>query len=229
MSALTEVGTATVNPLAHIWNNIVSYLPGFIEAIIVILVGYLISLIIGNLIKHILVKLKLDLWVKNKNLSKALLNIKLSNLTGQLVKWGIFISFLVPAANLIRLPELSNLINSFAMWIPNLILAVIILCIGVILATLVSRTIYNKYHKGSQLISDIIRVLIIIVFLDIALNQIGVQLGFVESVFLIIIGAILLVAAIVIGIAFGKALKKPAEELVSKYFEDKNKKKKSKK
>jgi hypothetical protein len=95
VNALVEMSTATINPLVHIWNNIIAYLPGLMGAIIVSIVGYFIGLIVGNLVKHALVKARLDKWISEKGYSHSLLNIKLSKLIGQLIKWGIFISFLV--------------------------------------------------------------------------------------------------------------------------------------
>jgi hypothetical protein len=220
-NALVEMGNATINPFVHIWNNLIQYLPGLIGAIIVSLIGYLIAYIIGNIVKHALDKAKLDSWVCKRGYSRSLLNIKLSVLIGQLVKWGVFIAFLAPAANLIKLTILSNLITTFALWIPNLILAIIVVVIGIILGRTVSKSIHSKDHKGSKLVADILEIVIVIAFLDIALNQIGIAIVFVEQVILVIIGAILITCAIVVGIGFGNSIRKHADSIVTKYIDKK--------
>jgi hypothetical protein len=221
-NVLGEIGTATINPFIYIWNSIVKYFPGLIGAIVVSLIGYLIGYIIGNIIKHALNKAKLDHWI-HKGYSKSLLNIQLSVLIGQLVKWGIFIAFLAPAASLIKLELLSNLIVSFALWIPNLIFAIIIVIIGIILARTVCDSINNNQHKGSKFVADTLKIIIIIVFIDIALNQIGVAVIFVEQVLLVIIGAVLITCAIIVGIGFGNSIRKHTDQIIEKYIANKKK------
>jgi len=226
VNTLVEVGNATINPLAHIWHNLVIYLPGLIGAIIVVIIGYLIGLLFGHIIKNLLIKWKVDNWVKKNDFSHVLLNIKLSNLIGQLVKWGIFIAFLAPAAALIRLPDLSSLITKFALWVPSLIFAIIITVFGLILAKIVARNIHvSKDHKISKVVSDIIQATIIILIFDVALRQIGVQIGFVETIILIIIGGIVLALAIAIGIGFSGSVKEYSKQILELVTPKKEKKK----
>lgn len=225
-NTLVEVGNATINPLTHIWHNLVIYLPGLIGAIIVVVIGFLISLLFGHIIKNLLVRWKLDNWVKKNDFSHILLNIKLSNLIGQLIKWGIFIAFLAPAAALIRLPELSSLITKFALWVPSVIFAIIITVFGLILAKMVSRNIHvSKDHKVSKVVSDIIQVTIIVLILDVALKQIGVQIGFIETIILIIVGGIVLALAIAIGIGFSGSVREYSKQILELVAPKKVKKK----
>ncbi|MCK9292630.1 MAG: hypothetical protein WCY27_00410 [archaeon] len=225
-NTLVEVGNATINPLTHIWHNLVIYLPGLIGAIIVVVIGFLIGLLFGHIIKNLLVRWKLDNWVKKNDFSHILLNIKLSNLIGQLIKWGIFIAFLAPAAALIRLPELSSLITKFALWVPSVIFAIIITVFGLILAKMVSRNIHvSKDHKVSKVVSDIIQVTIIVLILDVALKQIGVQIGFIETIILIIVGGIVLALAIAIGIGFSGSVREYSKQILELVAPKKVKKK----
>jgi hypothetical protein len=223
---LTELGSATVNPFVNIWNSILNHLPGIIGAIFVACLGYIIAYFIGSLIKHSLQKAGLDKWILKKNLSKTVLNIKLSVLVGQLIKWGVFISFLVPAAELIRLSTFAFLLSSFALWIPKLILAIVIVTFGLIISKLVAVEIHNKGNKTSQIVSKIIHIVLIILFLNIALTQINVSTVLIEKIILLVIGSILLFSAIVIGISFGVAGKKYADRIIDDYLLKKKKTKK---
>jgi len=223
-NTLVEVGNATINPLTQIWHNLVVYLPGIIGAIIVALIGYLIGLLFGHLVEQLLKKWKLDAWVKNNDFSKILLNIKLSNLIGHLIKWGIFIAFLAPAAGLIKLSSLSSLISQFALWIPNLIFAIIITVVGLIFAKVIARQIdTSKNYKISKVVSEIVQVIIIVLVLDVALRQIGVQIGFIETIILIIIGGIILALAIAIGIGFSSSVKEYSSKILNLVVKKKEK------
>jgi hypothetical protein len=214
-NALVEVGNAIINPINHIWNNLVAYLPGLIGAIIVALIGYLLGILFGRILEKLLIKWKLDEWVKKNDFSHILLDIKLSQISGQLLKWGIFVAFLAPAASLLRLNSLETIITQFALWIPGLIFAIIITIVGLILAKSVAKNIHiSKNHKFAKSVADIIQTIIIILVLDIALKQIGVQLQFIETIILIIIGAVVLALALAFGISLAGSLRKYSDQLV---------------
>lgn len=224
VNELVEMGSATINPIAHIWQNLVYYLPGLIGALIVGIIGYLIGLLFGNITEKLLIKWGLDKWVDKNDYSHVLLNIKLSKLSGQLVKWGIFIAFLAPAANLIKLTTLATILTQFALWLPGLIFAIILTAIGLILSKLVAKNIHvSKNNKISKVVAEIIQTIIIILILDVALRQIGVQIQFVETIILIIIGAVLLAIAIAIGIGLSGSIKQYSNKLMDLAVEYKNK------
>ncbi len=218
---LTEVGSATINPFVNLWHTFLNHIPGFIGAIVVVIIGYIVAYFIGHLIKHALQKARLDKWILKNNLSKTVLNIKLSVLAGQLIKWGIFISFLVPAAELIKIAGFTTLIHAFAMWVPKLILAVIVLTFGVILAKIVAREIHNKGNRTSQIISKVVQISLIVIFFQVAFSQIGVSTDLIERIILLVIGTVLLISAIVFGISFGSAGKKYAEKIVDHHMKKK--------
>lgn len=219
VNTLVEVGNATLTPLQHIWHNIVYYLPGFIGAVIVAVIGFLIGLLVGHLVEKLLARWKLDSWVKKNDFSHVLLHIKLSKLTGNLVKWGIFIAFLAPAASLIRLDMLATIITKFALWIPSLIFAIILVIIGLIASKVVAKNLHvSKDHKFSKIIADVIQAIIIILVLDVALKQIGVKIVFIETIILVIIGGLVLAIAIALGIGMSAAIKDHSSELFTKLF-----------
>jgi hypothetical protein len=223
---ITEVGTATINPFVKFFEALLEIIPGLIGALIVVAIGYLFAYFVGCLVKHALQKAGLEKWIVKKELTKTILNIKLSVLVGQLVKWGIFIWFLVPATELINLAGFALIIRSLALWIPKLILAIVVLIFGVILAKIVSVEIHNKGNKMSQVISKIVQITLIVVFFNISLNQIGIATSLIENIILLILGTILLVIAIVIGISFGIAGKKYADHIIEEYLIKKKIKKK---
>ncbi len=229
-STLVEVGNAIISPLSHIWNNLVIYLPGLIGAVVVGIIGYLIGLLFGNIVERALIRWKLDIWVRKNDFSHVLLSVKLSKIIGQLVKWGIFIAFLAPAASLLRLDALSTLLTQFALWIPSLIFAIIITIVGLIISKLVAKHIHvSKDHRVSKIVAEVVQTIIIILVLDVALRQIGVQIQFIETIIIIIIAAILLAIAIAIGIGFGGAVKSYSSQIMETVLHHKTKVVKKKK
>jgi hypothetical protein len=219
VSTLVEVGQATLNPLEAIWQSIVQNIPGIIGALVVIIIGYLIGLLVAHIVYKVITKWKIDNWVKKNDFSNVLLHIKLSKIIKQLILWGIFIVFLAPAASLIKINVLTDLLTKFAMWIPHLIFAIILTIVGLVLSEIVARNInVSKDHKFSKIVSEVVQAIIIILILNIALRQIGVQIQFIEAILLIILGGVVLAFAIAIGIGLSGSVKNYSSKLMETYI-----------
>lgn len=225
-STLFEVGQATLNPLESIWETIVNVFPGIIGAIVVIIIGYLIGLLIGHIVYKLLLRWKVDNWITKNDFSNILLHIKLSKLTRQLVIWGVFIVFLAPAASLIEINVLTELLTKFAYWVPHLIFAIILTVVGLVVSEIVAKNIHvSKDHKISKIVSEVIQATIIILILNVALRQIGVQIQFIETVLLIILGGVILAFAIAIGIGLSGSIRKYSDKLMETYIHNREKNK----
>ncbi|MDD5254138.1 MAG: hypothetical protein PHG05_03490 [Candidatus Nanoarchaeia archaeon] len=210
-------GTDFLNPFIKLGNSIIEILPGIIAAIIIIIVGYLIGHLIGHAIKILLEKLGLDKRLEKAELSKAMGKFKISAVLGEIVKWYIFIVFLQAGAEILDLGGLSIILNEFVMWMPDLIAAVIIIFAGLIIA----HGVYIKLIKNSNIIwtkqiAGILRITIIIVTVIIALGQIGIDVSFIQDLFLILAAAVGVGLALAIGLSFGLGSKEQASEILKK-------------
>jgi len=211
---MSQIGEGILNPLLTLWNSTVSVLPGIIAAILILIVGYLIALIIGSAIKHLIRFSRVDDWMARHGKEKAIGGLKLSNVTGSLVKWLVFLVFLIPAANVIKLENLSSVLTTFALWFPNLILAVIITLVGLVLAHTVAEAVGQaKKLKGIHGVKTIVYIATLFIFLDIALRQIGVNIVFAEAIVLVVLIGIMLAIAI----GFGLGLRPHAEDIIKNW------------
>ncbi len=217
MAFLEETGQALLNPLVNLWNSFVEVIPGLIGALVVLLFGYLVAWIIGFVTKKVLKKAKLDeLITKRKTVKKITGKLELSALLGLIVKWYVFVLFLTPAASLVKLSALSTFLNSAALWIPNLIAAVLIALIGLIAADYIYEKISGTKSTKSSLIASVTRIIVIVFTLVIALNQMGIDISIAENSLLIIIAGIMLALAIGFGLALGKEIRPVVKKAVKK-------------
>ncbi len=217
MGVLAETGLSMANPLLKLWEGFVNTLPGLVAAIVVIIVGYLIGLIVSWVLEKLLVKIDLDKWLIEKTKVKALVgDVKLSQFLALIAKWYIFILFLPPAASLVNLESLSSFLLSLALWIPNLIIAAVVGIIGFIVAEYVSIKVAQTKAKGALVISDVLKVIILLFTIIVVLQQLGIDISIVQNSFLIILGGIMAGIAIALGLGFGLALKEDAKETIRK-------------
>ncbi len=213
---LLQTAEALANPLVYLWDSFVRVTPGIIAALIVIIIGALIGFGLGWLVRNALQKLNVDKKFAKTNVSRAIGDMKLSALAGAITKWYIIFVFLSPAVELLRLGVLSNLLQKFVLWLPNLIVALLIVLVGLVFADFIQGAIEKAKLKGIKALSYASKIVVIIFVAIIALKQIGVDVSLAENTFLIVVGGIALALALAVGLGFGFAFKDEARNIIKK-------------
>ncbi|MDO8556005.1 MAG: hypothetical protein Q7R96_02415 [Nanoarchaeota archaeon] len=212
---VADTTTAIVSPLQQIWLKIVDIIPNLIAAVVVLIVGAFVGVILGHACKVLLEKLKLDEYIRKARLTKAVGHVHVPNIIAEVVKWYIFVLFLAPAVSLVNLGALSDMLMRFAIWLPRLMGGVLIFLIGLagihyLHATINEHTSLKGVKSANKILSWILGIVLVIL----SLRQIGVEVGFLENTFLIIVGAFALGLALSMGIALGLGLKREGEDFV---------------
>ncbi len=215
VDAFSATGSLILDPLITLWNGFVTILPGIIAAIILLIIGYFIALGLGSLVKLLIEKSGLDHYIEKSKFSKSVGHFHLSRLIGEVAKWYIFLIFLTEGVDLLELGTLSSLLKEFVRWLPNLIVAGIVVILGVALAHFVSMKIEeHTTTKGVKFFSKLIKIVIYFIILVIGLQQIGVDVAILENTWYLLIGALAIGLAIALGIGLGGALKQEGREII---------------
>lgn len=210
------IGESVMNPLVSIYQGFVNVLPGIVGAIVVLIVGYFIASLVGSVLYKLLKQIKLDKWMIEKtHIKKIAGDFRLSEFVSVVTKWYVFILFLPPAAGLVKLNALAGLLNSMALWVPQVILAIVVALIGFLVAEYVGQMIIDTKTKGAHFIADIAKFVILIVFALVVLEQIGIKIALVQNAVLVILGGIVLAIAIGVGLAFGLGGRDEARKVIS--------------
>ena len=212
---ITDMGASVVGPFMGIWNGIVGIVPGIVGAIIVLILGYLVALLFGFIVRHILEQFKIDLFLaKRFHVTKLIGNLDLSHFLSLITRWYTFILFFPPAANLVRLTPLSDFLTIINLWIPNLILGIIIVMLGIYAGQYVSDRINEFKLRSGRTLASAARVVVILLTSLVALRQASVDITIAEHSFLIVLGGVVFAIALAFGISFGAALKPYADTVV---------------
>ncbi len=214
MSFASTFGFSLVSPLVELWNNFLRAVPGLIGGIIIIALGYVVGSAFSILVHKFLEKSGLDAHIRKAGVAYSIGFVSVSNLVGGITKWYIFSLFLLPASQLMKLGVLSELLHDFALWIPNLIAAVVILLIGLVIADYLADKMLHAKRKGVRLASTAVRWFLIFFVGMTALDQLGFNISFAQTTTMIVIGGFALGIAIAIGLGFGFALKEEAKKTI---------------
>ncbi len=213
MAYLESTGSALIDPLVQLWNDFATALPSLIAALIIVLVGLVIGSAVGLLVKKILEKSKIDIHLKKAGLAIGFIHI--ASVIGSLVKWYIFAVFLIPAAEQLQgFGAIAGLLQRFALWLPNVIVAMAILVFGVIVADFLADRMLHAKRSGVKLMSSVVRWVMILYVVLIALEQVGINVSLATNTALILVAALAAGLAVAFGIGFGFAFKDEAKLMI---------------
>jgi mechanosensitive ion channel-like protein len=186
-------------------NNLLAAIPAIIGALLILAIGWILSNFLARLVSGLL--------------SRAGEAFKPSVVGGELVKWLIRIVFLVAAANVLNLPQVSELLNQVLLWIPNLIVAAIILLVAPLIARFVRGVIEvgagRMGFTNASLLGRIAEAAIVVFAVIVAIDQIGIAADLVDTLFIGIVAAL----ALAFGLAFGLGGRDVAAELTRSWYE----------
>lgn len=214
-------GDAIFLALTNALNSLLAAIPLIIGALVIIIIGWIIAGIAARIVSGLLRRVGADrLFAEHGGpvYGEQSRKIKPSTIGGELVKWLIRIIFLVAAANVLGLTQVSQLLNDVLLWIPNLIVAAIILLVAPLLARFVRNAIEVSAEgmgfTNGALLGKIAEIAIVAFAVIIAINQIGVAANLVDILFIGVVAAL----ALAFGLAFGLGGREVAGQLTQDWY-----------
>jgi hypothetical protein len=184
-------------------------IPNFIMAIIVLLIGSIISKTVGKFLKTLLSKVGVDKFGEKLNeievVYKSGMNIKVSSILSGFVRYFMLMLFIALATDILQMPALSNLVVGAIEFIPNLLVAIIIMIVGLLGADALRKTVYTTCTSlgipSAKVISVFIFYFLFITIFIMALGQAKINTGFLAQNISIIIGGAVFAFALGYGLA----------------------------
>ena len=131
-------GDVIRDSLQEVWIVVATFLPLLIGAIIVFVIGWIIAVALGKLVEQIVRALRVDMLLSKLDVEQAIERAgwKLNSgaFVGGLVKWFFIVVALLVAVNVLGLSEVSDFLRDVLVYIPNVIVAALILIIAAIVA-----------------------------------------------------------------------------------------------
>ncbi|AYW46557.1 mechanosensitive ion channel [Tetragenococcus koreensis] len=198
--ALIALETLNINtiaePISSVLNTILSAIPHIVVAAVLLGVGLVLAKFSGQVLRDLLKGTGINKYSKviedNTNMS-----FDLAKLSGQIVSFVVGLLFFVEALNALQLDILNMVGAAIIAYIPNLIIAAIILVAVFVGGEFIGNAV-NKATK-SGLAGTIIKFALIIFGVFMALEQLNFATAIVQQAFVLIMGA----AAVAFAIAFG--------------------------
>jgi small-conductance mechanosensitive channel len=214
-----NLGDVTVASLRTAWFNFLQYVPQIIGAIIILIIGWIVATLLGKVVQKIVELTGIDSIVARSKLNERMrLSPRyhlLSRMIGAIVKWFIIIATLMTVAGILNLPQITDFLRQILLYIPQALVAVIILTIGMLAAEFVENFVDGAltaselpvHHKKT--IGSVAKYAIIIFSIMAALTQLGIVPNLIQILFA---GIVLAMA-----LAFGLGGKEEAARFLANF------------
>lgn len=222
MNTAMDFGDTLMVSMASAMGMFFSAIPRLIGFILILVIGWFIATLIGKAIGALLHAIRFNSLADKAGISEFVrkMGVKTdaSEFLGQIVKWFIRLIVLVIAFDQLGLPAVSAVLTQFLLWLPNLVVALVIVVLGGLAAQAVQGIARGSASEAGfenpELIAKIAKTAVWIFTLVIAVNQLGIAVTLINTLFMGFVGAI----SLALGLAFGLGGKDTAAKIVSKWY-----------
>jgi len=211
-------------PLLELWETLVAYLPNLLGAIIVFLIGVVVALVLRSVVVKVILLLRVDELAKRLEITsqfeRAGLRLHIGSLLGWIVKWFIIIIALIAATDILGWDQVTNYLQQVVLFIPNVIIAVIILLTGILLANFVQNVVKTAVEaaklSSADFLSGVAKWAILVFTLMVALVQLQIAPELIQVLFTGLVAMLALAG----GLAFGLGGKEHAHRFLNRLQKD---------
>src|SRR3954468_1307113 len=220
--AVSDWGSAMMTSLAAALALFLSAIPKIIGFAVILVVGWFIASLIDKGLAAILRRIRFNEFAERSGfadfVNKMNVGIDSAGLIGLVVKWFVRLIAMVVAFDALGLPAVSEVLRSFLMWMPNVIVALVVLIIGGLAARALSNLVRGSAAEAgitnADFLAKLASVMVWAFAIVVAVNQIGIATTLVNTLFMAFVGAL----ALGVGLAFGLGGRDTAGELVRNWY-----------
>lgn len=213
--------------LVDVWASILSVLPQFIFAVVLLLLGLLVAHLLHEAVVRVVGVLKVDEALQKLEvhdlIQKAGVDFHAGKFLGWLVKWFIIILTLIVVADTLQWNQVTIFLSQVVVYLPNVLIAVVILLVGTLLGRFVQDVIAGAFKaakmKTAGFLGGLAKWAIYIFSFMAALVQLGIAESLIQTLFTGFIAMIALAG----GLAFGLGGREHASKLLDAIMQDFNK------
>jgi hypothetical protein len=193
---VTDWGTAVMSSVAAALALLLGAIPKLLGFLVILLIGWLIASAIAAAVAAILRAVKFNDLAQRAGLTGFVrymgIHDDAAGFLAAVAKWFVRLIVLVTAFDALGLPAVSQVLQQLLLWLPNLVVALVVLVIGGLaanaLASLVRGATAESGLGNPGLLAAIARVAVWAFAVVVAVNQIGVAATLVNTLFMAVVG-----------------------------------------
>jgi hypothetical protein len=212
-----------MEPVRTMLAQIGNFVSSLILVVLILLIGWIISSSLKNIIVRVLKLMKLDELADRVKvgefLTKGGIKYTLAELVGIICYWLMILITFVVAINAVGLTVAADLLNRIVLYIPNIIISIFILILGMFVASflgsIVQTAATNAGIGQSKFLGKLVEAVVIIFVIAMALEQLNIG----KSIVGLAVNIILASFGLAIALSFGLGCKEIAGKFVADTIE----------
>jgi small-conductance mechanosensitive channel len=225
---IATLGDVLSVSIRNMWIGVIGFIPNLLIALVIILLGWLIGVLLGRVVSQIIKAIKIDDALRRAGVEEFLnrggLNLNSGAFLGGLVRWFVIIAFLIASFEVLGLYQVTGFLRDILNYLPQVIVAVLILIAAGIVADAMKKIVLSSAKtaelSAAPFLATVTKWVIWVFAILVALSQLGIAAGFIQTVFTGLVVAL----SLGLGLAFGLGGQEAASRVidrVSKEISDK--------
>lgn len=182
-------------------------IPKVLAFVVILVIGWFVASLIAKGVAVLLRAVKFNDLAQRAGMTafmqKMGVHTDASGLIANIAKWFIRLIALVVAFDALGLPAVSDVLRQLLLWLPNLVVAMVVLVVAGLLATALGKIVRGATAQAGfnnpDTLATVARVAVWGFAIVVALNQIGIAATLVNTLLMATVGAL----ALAFGLAFG--------------------------
>lgn len=217
-----DIGGATVASFAAATAVFVGALPRIVAFLLILIVGWFVASLIAKGVAALLRKVRFNELAQRSGFSdfvtKMGIDTDASGFIAIVTKWFVRLIALVVAFDALGLPAVSDVLRQLLLWLPNLVVALVVLVIAGLVANAVSSLVRGATSKAGfsnpEFIANAASMAVWAFAVVVAVNQLGIATTLVNTLFMGVVFAL----SLALGLAFGLGGRETASQIVGKWY-----------
>ncbi len=204
-----------------LWTGVIMFIPNLIVAVVILCIGWAIGAVISRAISHFLKMIQFDEALKKAGVEdlvkKGGIDLNSGKFIGELVKYFIVVVFLIASFNVLHLDKVTDFLSGIVTgYLPQLIIAVLILLVGGVVGDILSRVVTASAKTASVSSANFLGVFakwaVWVFAILVALSQVGIAGAFIQTLFTGFVVAV----SLALGLSFGLGGQQAASKAIEK-------------
>lgn len=223
VSAVNDWSEAMMTSLTGAMALFFTAIPRVVGFVLIVVIGWFLASLIGKGISALLHAVNFNGLAERAGFAgfvrKMGVKTDASGFLAEIVKWFVRLIVLVVAFDALGLPAVSDVLRQLLLWLPNLVVAMVVLVLGGLIANAAASLVRGAASEAGldnpDRLAKVASIAVWAFAVVIAVNQIGIAATLVNTLFMGLIGAL----ALALGLAFGLGGRETAAEIVRKWYE----------
>jgi len=191
-----------------LWENFQDVFYNILVMLFIMIVGSILSWLVRKAVEWLLMLFRFDKWAANVGIATFLerggVQSQPSTIIARIIFWILIVTFFSFGLTYVGLPQFTEYASRVTSALPYVVISTIIVIVGMIFSTFLSRVIYMACENANigygEIISKSVRIFLVVITFGIVFEYMGIGSTIISISFLIVFGGVILALSLAVGI-----------------------------